>query len=243
MLIRVAVFYILAFVFTVALGGLQEAAQVSAQTIILAQCGPALAALLMLLIFRKDGLRITFVERRTPAWRYALAFAAPLAGGALVYGVYRLLFATSGGGAESATPWRLLLWLPLGAIGEELGWRGYLHKRLNGSPAGLLSSVLVGALWALWHVGMYPNGALFMVFFVAQMMAYSVIIYALAKPAGFSVALAALFHLGINVAGLFSFAYLNRPDYTLVSSLVWMLIAGAVVLTRKVQFLGASGER
>jgi len=49
-LVRVVVFYILAFVFTIVLGGAQEAAKVPAETVIFAQWGPGLAALLMLLI-------------------------------------------------------------------------------------------------------------------------------------------------------------------------------------------------
>ncbi len=243
MWLRIVVFYGLTFVFTIALGGFQEAAQISAQAVILPQCAPALAALLALLIFRKDGLRVAFLDRKTPAWRYALALATPLAGGALVYLIYRLLFAARAAGATAAVPWGLLLWFPLGALGEELGWRGYLHRRVSAGLAGLVSSILVGALWALWHVGMYQNGPLFMAFFVLQMVAYSVVLYALAAPARFNVALAALFHVGINVASLFSYAYVNQVEYILVSSLAWTLIAGVVVWMRKPQFFGALNER
>ncbi|MEB2836047.1 MAG: CPBP family intramembrane metalloprotease [Desulfurococcales archaeon] len=43
------------------------------------------------------------------------------------------------------------------ALGEELGWRGYLHDRLRGlgvGPAGLA----VGVAWALWHAPLVAAG-------------------------------------------------------------------------------------
>jgi membrane protease YdiL (CAAX protease family) len=237
MWIRVVVFYLLAFVITIVLGGVQEAAKVSTQTIILPQWGPGLAALLMLLIFRKDRFQITFFDRRAPASRYLLAALIPLGGAALVSLIYRWLFAPAPVGTPAPTPWLLLFWLPLGAIGEELGWRGYLHKRMNARLVGLLSSGIVGTLWALWHVGMYPNGVRFMAFFVLLMVSYSVVIYALLADSGFNVLLAAVFHLMINVASLYSYAFVNQVSFMMVNSLVWAVIAAVVVLTRKSLFV------
>ena len=176
---RVIVFYILTFVFTILLGGVQEAASLSAETIILPQWGPGLAALLMLLIFRKDQLRVTFFDRRVPASRYLLAALIPIGGAVLIYLIYRLFVGAPAADEHAATPWILLLWFPLGAIGEELGWRGYLHNRLNADMVGLASSVIVGTLWAFWHVGSYQNGMLYTLFFMLLMISYTVVIYAL----------------------------------------------------------------
>jgi membrane protease YdiL (CAAX protease family) len=236
MLLRVGVFYVLAFLFTALLGGVQQAAGLSPGAAILAQWGPGLAALAMLLIFRRDRLTVTLAGRGVPASRYLAAALIPLAGGALVLLVYRLLAGPAG--STEAVPWSLLLWLPVGAVGEELGWRGYLHKRLDPRLAGLASSALVGVLWALWHVGMYVNGPRYMAFFVLQMIAYSVLIYALAAPHGFPVLLAAAFHLGINVASLVAYPAVNRTDYMMISSLVWAAIAAAVAFLRRTAFAG-----
>ncbi len=232
MIIRVLVFYVLAFLFTILLGGGQQAAQLSAETVILAQLGPGLAALLMLLIFRKDRFHISFFDRMIPASRYLLALAIPLGGAVVVWLLHRLFFAADGAVAV-ATPWMLLLWLPVGAIGEELGWRGYLHKRLDAGMAGLISSVVVGVLWALWHVGMYQNGALYMAFFVLLMVSYSVVIYALVATTGFNVLLAAVFHLGINIGSLLAYPVVNQVSFMIVNSLVWAAIALSIVLTRR----------
>lgn len=39
----------------------------------------------------------------------------------------------------------------LAALGEELGWRGYLYEKLGGAPT-LRNTVLVGVAWGFWHV-------------------------------------------------------------------------------------------
>ena len=135
-----------------------------------------------------------------------------------------------------------MLWFPLGAIGEELGWRGYLNNRLNADMVGLASSVIVGTLWAFWHVGSYQNGMLYTLFFMLLMISYTVVIYALVSRIGFNVLVAAIFHLMINVGNLFSYAVVNRVDFLMVSSLVSATIAIVVVVTRKPLF-GLGPER
>lgn len=46
-----------------------------------------------------------------------------------------------------------------GAIGEELGWRGYLLPRLRTLVGVTPSFWIMGALWSLWHVPAFfdPN--------------------------------------------------------------------------------------
>lgn len=236
MLPRVVVFYLLAFVFTIVLGGIQEATGLSQETIILPQWGPGLAALLMLLIFRKDGHRFSIVERRIPASRYVLAALIPTGGALVVYLISSLIFGAVDFGDLTGIPWLLLLWMPLGAFGEELGWRGYLHKRLDFRVAGLFSSFIVGVLWALWHVGSYANGALYMAFFVLSITSYTFVLYALVADTGFNVLVATIFHLMINVTNLFSFSIINELEFVIVNSLVWAGICVVVVVTRRSLF-------
>jgi hypothetical protein len=95
----------------------------------------------------------------------------------------------------------------------------------------------VGVLWALWHVGLYQNGVLYMAFFVLLMISYTFVIYALVVDTGFNVLMAAIFHLMINITNLFSFSIINDVGFIMVNSLVWAAIAVVVVLTRRSLFV------
>ena len=45
-----------------------------------------------------------------------------------------------------------LLWLLTFGLGEEIGWRGYALPRLQKNHSALTATLIVGGLWALWHL-------------------------------------------------------------------------------------------
>jgi membrane protease YdiL (CAAX protease family) len=54
-----------------------------------------------------------------------------------------------------------LLFLDSAAWGEEFGWRGYLLPRLLARMGVLPASLLVGAVWTLWHLpGFFLSGVM-----------------------------------------------------------------------------------
>jgi membrane protease YdiL (CAAX protease family) len=42
-----------------------------------------------------------------------------------------------------------------GPLGEEIGWRGYVLPRLLANRKALWASLIVGALWGLWHLPLF----------------------------------------------------------------------------------------
>lgn len=233
MIVRVVVFYVLTFLLTMVFGGVQEATGLAAGWLTLPQLAPGLAALLMLLIFRRDGLRLSLSMRGVSLWRLVAAWVAPLAVAAVVYAILR-----PGPGVAASSWWLLLPGMAVGALGEEVGWRGYLHKRLDPALAPVVSSALVGALWGVWHVGLWANGPVYMACLVVLMIAYSVVLYALLAGTGFNVWVAATFHLGINLANLPFLGIISGagPRFIAVNAAVWVVVAALVVLRRRDPF-------
>lgn len=100
----------------------------------------------------------------------------------------------------------------LAALGEELGWRGFLQREL--APLGFWrSSAVIGVLWGLWHAPLialghnYPEHPLIG---IGMMVVFCVL---LAPIIGWfrlrarSVLAAALFHGGINASAGFTLVY------------------------------------
>ena len=63
------------------------------------------------------------------------------------------------------------------------------------------------------------------------------VIYGLVVDAEFSVLLAAVFHMMINVASLLTYSLINQVEFMMINSLVWAAIAVGVVVTRRSLFM------
>lgn len=90
----------------------------------------------------------------------------------------------------------------VGAIGEELGWQGYAFAGLRNGRSALEVALIIGVIWALWHVIPYAQIDRSIVWIAWQclgMIALRVIIVWMFVNAGQSVFIAALFHMMINM--------------------------------------------
>jgi len=90
-------------------------------------------------------------------WVIALFFAVPLSVAALY------LFSLLGGPPVdwsglpplyTVIPMFILYTIAAG-IGEEFGWRGFLLPRLQNRHNALVSSLIIGVMWAIWHIPQY----------------------------------------------------------------------------------------
>lgn len=89
------------------------------------------------------------------------------------------------------------------ALGEEIGWRGYALPRLQHALGALGAAVVLGVVWALWHLplfrlpGTMQYGASLPVF-VYLLTCWTVVMTALVNRAHGSVVPAMLFHESTN---------------------------------------------
>ena len=232
--LRVLIFYILMWLFLMVLGGVQQETGFLPPEVGLAQWGPGLAGLLMLVLFRKDGHKLVWWRNPPDLQRFMLAALVPLAA-ALVLFVVQTFMRVPASGA-GALPLIAIFWAPLGALGEEIGWRGYLQQRLKGNMRGIVVAVLIGLLWAPMHVQYFANGLLFFAFFTLLIISFSVFVYAISADA-FSITLATVFHLAVNYTSMYFFDRINSTIFMAVNALIWVLIAVVAILKNKVLFL------
>lgn len=54
----------------------------------------------------------------------------------------------------TVVPMFILLTVAAG-IGEEFGWRGFLLPRLQARHSALVSSLIIGVMWATWHIPLF----------------------------------------------------------------------------------------
>ena len=91
----------------------------------------------------------------------------------------------------------------IGAISEEIGWTGYITEPLQERWGALVASIILGTVWALWHIipwfQGYPNPE-WVIWQCAATVALRILIVWLHNNTGKSVFAAILFHTTINVS-------------------------------------------
>lgn len=213
--------------------------------------GPFFAAVVVLaLTGGKAGvmslLRRMIRWRVAPLW-YAAALLIPvaIAIGATVLNV--VLGASAPSSAElGAWPglistFFLYLLIPgIGGTWEEPGWRGYALPKLQVGRSALSASLIVGVVWAFWHLplmveGMIPWSHL------AMVTVQSVVYAWLFNNTDGSVLLAMLFHTMINViGGGFFVAMFSGTDWVRMGWLqvaLWCAVAAIVVVVNGAEHL------
>ena len=198
---------------------------------------PNIAAFLVLtlVVRRKGGLKALLKGwtkfKVGPLW-YLVAVSPVLVGG-ITIGVYRLIYGSSPATAVFSDPASLVALLVIstltGATGEELGWRGFALPRLQMRMNALVSSLLLGSIWVLWHLPLWFAGVGFEtipygVYAVIGVSSSVLITWACNNARG-SMVIASLFHLFLNV----SLSMIERNAYALFSAL-FVLAAVVVVI-------------
>jgi membrane protease YdiL (CAAX protease family) len=104
-----------------------------------------------------------------------------------------------------------LVWPALAAVGEELGWRGFLLPRLEARLGLLPAALVLGVIWGVWHlpadfIALKGYGDLFFVAFLINgpivLTAHSVIMAWLWRMTGGSTFAAVLYHISITASAI-----------------------------------------
>jgi membrane protease YdiL (CAAX protease family) len=117
-------------------------------------------------------------------------------------------------------------------VGEEIGWRGHALPALIGRHSPLRASLVVGLLWALWHLpnfvmAEYPHYGRSFLLFAAATVGYSVLFGWIYVHTQGSIFLATWFHAAIN---LFSPIGIAAARADALEACLYGLAAGLVIL-------------
>lgn len=88
--------------------------------------------------------------------------------------------------------------------GEEMGWRGYVLPRLQSKYSALAASLVLGVIWALWHLPKFVanwNTVTFL-WFMVETVAKSILLTWMYNGTQGSLLLVTLFHASFNTAGV-----------------------------------------
>jgi membrane protease YdiL (CAAX protease family) len=221
-----AFFFLLSFLITWGLGGLfflvpelltRVFGPMSTHNLlfILAAWAPSISAFVVTAVTEGGAGLVRLLKRFSPGragfvW-YPLALLGVPACSLLVNLATGSPIALFGMGARTLLG-LLLINLATGSLGEEFGWRGLALPRLLRRYSPVVASLLLGAIWALWHLpsflisGLPQGGIQFPVFFLAALALSVLVAWVFIRTEG-SIFFSFLIHYGAN----FSLMVLTIP--------------------------------
>jgi membrane protease YdiL (CAAX protease family) len=213
---------------------------------------PSLLAIF--LTWKKEGMNgLRLLGRRILkfrlGWRwYMFTFLVVITGTAGQLIINKLLGNTFNGTLFLTQLGSFLPLLILGPLSEEIGWRGYALPRLQTRWNALISSLIVGLVWGLWHLPLFmmvgtPQHELKIPFigFLIGVMASSVLYTCLYNNTKKSLWSAILFHwLYTYAIQVVSSGVTRSPLYNWLECLPYVIMAAIVIWFWKPQTLTRS---
>lgn len=212
--------------------------------------GPLIAAVVVSLL--AGGMReLLALLRQLTRWRvhpiwYIIALLGPFA---LAAAAAALTVVTGAPAprSDAYTDWlaigvTLLSTIVIVGLFEELGWRGFALPRLQRRLDALWAALLLGGLWALWHLPELisdPTGQRPPLQFVVWILAQSVIFAWLYNSTNGSLPIVIICHAAINTAGRFMLPGFSNESY----QGVWWFMVGLYVVIAIIVTLVAGPKR
>ena len=189
----------------------------------------------------RTGLRALF--SKVVLWRiglkwHVIAFFLPIALAFLTIGLYML----SGNAAPSFAPASQLLTIVViclftGALGEELGWRGTALPRLQARWNPLVSSLVLGVLWGLYHLPSFllsglPLQGIPLIPFMLAATWITILVSWIFNHTGGSLIPVFLVHFAFNFIGNVTGIFGNNALFWLLAALGSMVAIAVIILDR-----------
>lgn len=161
---EVRLFFVLTFLYTWVLWGLAAISRRDASKPptallhVLGGVGPSLVGAILVQTTEPKERRRDFWRRiadpRHISLPWYLAIAAVSSGPTLLTGMRRRK-SDADETLDRGQAVQILMGAPISGLSEELGWRGYALERLQERHSALGASLLLGAIWSLWHAPLF----------------------------------------------------------------------------------------
>ncbi|MFW9941424.1 MAG: CPBP family intramembrane glutamic endopeptidase [Candidatus Thorarchaeota archaeon] len=130
----------------------------------------------------------------------------------------------------------LFIMMLIFAIGEEIGWQGYVFGDIDARWNSLYAAILLGLIWGIWHVPLFiiqdpPGGFLWITGQCLYMVVLRVLIVWIYKNTNKSVFTAIIIHAISNLCGMV-FPIYNSPLGPFIASIL-IVITLVIVLQLK----------
>jgi uncharacterized protein len=127
--------------------------------LVIGNCLPGILAVIWLMFEGKDQFRqmlSTLTKWKTPLKWYLIAFALPCGVSLVALDAVLLYFPTEHHFPPAVQFFKtLLMTLPFGPLWEELAWRAFALRKLESRYSRLVSALLLGMYWAVWHIPLW----------------------------------------------------------------------------------------
>ncbi len=221
---------------------------------ILGSFGPLLSAALVTKL-TGGSLRAWFSQAlkwRVPVKWWLAAFFIPILLYALMAGIHMLM-----GGNFNLAEVSPLLALPGGFLSvflwgggnEELGWRGLALPRLQERYNPLVSGLIIGVVWTLWHAppGIIELGfvswAVDLPFYMVTVTGISIVATWLYNQTGGSVLLTMVFHASVNASqSLYPIEEMFTRTGEYARTIAWILLVLGLILIPRAGFFNQKRE-
>ena len=232
---KLTVFIVLVIIFSLPLFMIQPFTGVDFNKLSLAQFGPTLAYILTIILFKDLFISIKTKISKIIIIKIIFSIIIPFLLCSITYFIGYLLKIELQ--MNTNIPYILFnygIWIIIGAVGEEIGWRCYLQPLLDRKYPIIISSVIVGLIWGLWHINHFINGSIFVFEFLLFTISYSIIIMLLLKNTEYSIFISSMFHASLNISFkiFLENSYGNIGLY-LIRACIWAIIAIIIVLCNK----------
>lgn len=198
------------------------------------QYSPLLATIFMAIIFREDkyssNIRARFKNDKTLYKWLIVAMLLPVTM-ILVSSYILTLIDISYVKWDISTNIMIIstITILLGCIAEEIGWRGFLQPKLNKKFTPIITSVIIGLLWGVWHVN-FTGGIFGFILYTITMIELSIVMTYIYEKTNGNMYLMIIIHFCFNLSSRFILWDRFSKELYLVQAIVFGVVSLLIII-------------